>query len=351
MAAKPTYEELEKRVKELEREAARCRKAEEAVLESEERLRTVLDSIQTGVAVIDAENHVIVDVNPVAIELIGAPREKIVGHVCHKFVCPAEEGNCPITDLGQTVDKSERVLINAEGESIPVLKTVVPIILAGRRHILESFMDITDRKRAEEALEEREERLRAILNSVQAGIVTIDAESHKIVDVNPVAVKMIGIPKEQIIGRACNNFICPPEDGKCPITDLGQTIDQSERQLLIANGKTVPVLKTVASVFLDGRKHLIESFLDITERKRAEEERQRLIEKLQQALAEVKTLSGLLPICSSCKKIRDDKGYWNQIEAYIRDHSEAEFSHGICPECAKKLYPDLNIYDEKEQSS
>jgi transcriptional regulator with GAF, ATPase, and Fis domain len=75
------------------------------------------------------------------------------------------------------------------------------------------------------------------------------------------------------------------------------------------------------------------------ERKRVEEEREKLICELQDALAKIKTLRGLLPICSSCKKIRDDKGYWNQIEAYLRDHSEAEFSHGICPECLKKLYP------------
>ena len=69
--------------------------------------------------------------------------------------------------------------------------------------------------------------------------------------------------------------------------------------------------------------------------------------QLQKALDEVKILSGFLPICSSCKNIRDDKGYWNQIENYISKHSEAEFSHSICPECAKKLYPDLQIHDEK----
>ena len=62
--------------------------------------------------------------------------------------------------------------------------------------------------------------------------------------------------------------------------------------------------------------------------------------ELRQALSEVKTLSGFLPICASCKKIRDDNGYWNQIEAYISEHSDAEFSHGICPECAEKLYPE-----------
>jgi uncharacterized protein with PIN domain len=86
--------------------------------------------------------------------------------------------------------------------------------------------------------------------------------------------------------------------------------------------------------------------LEIAERKRAEIERDNFIKKLRKALDEVKTLSGLFPICSYCKKIRDDKGYWNQIETYIRDHSEAEFSHSICEECAKKYYPELDIYDD-----
>ena len=77
--------------------------------------------------------------------------------------------------------------------------------------------------------------------------------------------------------------------------------------------------------------------------KQADQEKSDIIARLHKALAEVKTLSGFLPICASCKKIRDDKGYWNQIEAYITEHSEAEFSHGICPECCKKLYPDFQV--------
>lgn len=80
------------------------------------------------------------------------------------------------------------------------------------------------------------------------------------------------------------------------------------------------------------------------ERKRIDTEREKLISDLQSALTEVKTLSGLLPICSSCKKIRNDNGYWQQIEGYIHEHSGAQFTHGICPECAKKLYPDMDIY-------
>lgn len=83
---------------------------------------------------------------------------------------------------------------------------------------------------------------------------------------------------------------------------------------------------------------IIETFQEITARRQLEEEREKLITRLQTAMAKVRTLSGFLPICASCKKIRDDKGYWTQIESYIKNHSEAEFSHSICPDCAEKLY-------------
>lgn len=80
---------------------------------------------------------------------------------------------------------------------------------------------------------------------------------------------------------------------------------------------------------------------DIVERKKLYDQREELIHELEDALAKVNTLSGFLPICSSCKKIRDDKGYWQQLEAYLGKHSGTEFSHSICPECTRKLYPEL----------
>jgi hypothetical protein len=93
---------------------------------------------------------------------------------------------------------------------------------------------------------------------------------------------------------------------------------------------------------------------DETARKKAEEDLQlkaleleKSNQELQTLLDNVKTLRGLLPICASCKKIRDDKGYWNQIENYISDRSEVDFSHGICPDCAKELYPGIGLYDKK----
>ena len=82
---------------------------------------------------------------------------------------------------------------------------------------------------------------------------------------------------------------------------------------------------------------------NITKRKLAEDALKKERDKLMKALKEIKTLSGLLPICASCKKIRDDKGYWNQMEGYIQQHSDAQFSHGMCPDCAKKMYPYLDI--------
>ncbi|MCP3943703.1 MAG: HAMP domain-containing protein [Desulfobacteraceae bacterium] len=83
---------------------------------------------------------------------------------------------------------------------------------------------------------------------------------------------------------------------------------------------------------------------EIKLRKKTEDERESFIQKLEHALNEIKTLSGLLPICANCKKVRDDKGYWNQIESYIQQHSEAKFSHGMCPECADRLYGDQEWY-------
>ncbi|MBI5102436.1 MAG: GAF domain-containing protein [Nitrospirae bacterium] len=97
---------------------------------------------------------------------------------------------------------------------------------------------------------------------------------------------------------------------------------------------------------VDALKILAEIFLTALERKKTEDERTGLIADLKSALSEISTLRGILPICASCKKIRDDAGYWNQIESYITAHSDATFSHGICPECAVKLYPEL--YGEKK---
>jgi len=135
----------------------------------------------------------------------------------------------------------------------------------------ELSQEITERKQAEEFLKESENELKTIMNSVQARIMIIDAESFKIVDVNPVAAEMIGSPKEQIVGETCYKFVCPHEKGKCPVGETGKTADRSEGELLTANSKTIPVIKSVNLIMMKDRRYFIESFMDISERKQLEE--------------------------------------------------------------------------------
>jgi len=117
--------------------------------------------------------------------------------------------------------------------------------------------------------------------------------------------------------------------------DITEKKQKMERLLL---SSFVIVIVLALSLLIISATNVVKEKKRLIERKRAEDEREKLIEKLQYAIAKVRTLSGLLPICSSCKKIRDDKGYWNQLETYILDHSEAEFTHGFCPDCMKNLY-------------
>lgn len=126
-----------------------------------------------------------------------------------------------------------------------------------------------------------------------------------------------------------------------------ETTEEIEVRVPLPSGDTY-YLTTVKPIFNDSGtvETVICTSKNITKRKLAEIALKEKHEKLIKAMDEIKVLSGLLPICSSCNKIRDDNGYWNQIEAFIQEHSEAKFSHSICKECVKKLYPDLDICGE-----
>ena len=171
-ALQKAYDELEKRIEEqsaelsrantlLKRRGAHRTQAEKALRDSEECLKTILDYIQAGIVVIDAVTHKIVDANPAAIKMIGAPKDEIIGHVCHKYICTAEKGMCPITDLGQKIDNSEHILLKANGEKVPILKTVTPILLSGQAHLLDIFIDITEKKKLEAQFQQAQ-RMEAI---------------------------------------------------------------------------------------------------------------------------------------------------------------------------------------------
>ena len=121
----------------------------------------------------------------------------------------------------------------------------------------------------------------------------------------------------------------------------GQSVDRELEDTILSRHLSIqirPIAARKNGLRIKAQSFAVAIFGDITRRKRIERERERLIHELQEALANIKRLRGLLPMCASCKKIRDDKGYWNELEAYISEHSEAEFTHGLCPDCMKKLY-------------
>jgi PAS domain S-box-containing protein len=124
-----------------------------------ESARDILDNIQFGTMLIDPKTHEIVQVNNRAAEMIGRPASEIIGHICHEFVCPTLKGKCPITDLGLEVNLLERILLNADGHKVPILKSVNRVKVAGKEFLLESFVDITENKEREQELKDKQRML------------------------------------------------------------------------------------------------------------------------------------------------------------------------------------------------
>jgi PAS domain S-box-containing protein len=121
--------------------------------------------------------------------------------------------------------------------------------------------DITERKVTELALQDSEQRFRKLFESIQVGVVLVDAQTRAVVDANTVALTMMGREREDVLGRVCHSFLCPAQEGQCPVLDGGQCVDNSERVLLDAKGRAVPVVKSVTSIDYFGREILLESFL------------------------------------------------------------------------------------------
>jgi PAS domain S-box-containing protein len=203
-----------------------------------------------------------------------------------------------------------------------------------------------ERVRVEEALRESERRYRHMIESASEVVYTTDARG-RFTYVNPPASILTEYPEDQLIGRYFTELVAPEWKQRVKrfyLKQFAKRVPETslEFPMVTMSGKVKWVEQSVTLQIEGGNVVGFQAIgRDISKRREIQEEREQLIVELQQALTNVKTLSGLLPICASCKKIRDDKGYWNQIETYIREHSGVDFSHGICPECVKTLYPGL----------
>jgi len=249
------------------------RKREEALGASEDYLKAILSSIFTGVLVIDAETHEIMDVNSNALEAIGASREHVIGRVCHNFICPAQKGKCPISDLGQTVDKSERVLLRADGGRIPILKTVVTMTWKGHKYMVESFVDITERKKVERALRENQEKFKQLfMDSPEAAVYT--EPDSRISDVNPRFTDLFGYSLDEVKGKNINDVVVQNDK-----IEEAEMLDRASLEGCLyhetvrkrKDGSSFPVSISVAPITFEGKTiGSVGLYRDITERKRYE---------------------------------------------------------------------------------
>jgi len=212
--------------------------------------------------------------------------------------------------------------------------------------------DITDKKLVERALQESEEKYKLLAENSADVIYKLNLENEQCTYASPAVEAMFGYTVKESLSLKAQDMLT----GESYVEQRDKLIESIEGgyrnpvalelEVIRKDGSTLPV-EINANFLFDEHGNPVEILgvaRDITERKQAENKLLAEKNKLEDALAEIKKLSGLLPICASCKNIRDDKGYWNQIETYIKEHSEAEFTHSICPQCAKKLYPDLDFH-------
>lgn len=262
-----------------------------------------------------------------------------------------------ITEYNRFIAKlrNDKVVINFESEFKKRNNELIIVSMNARLNVffgneyIEFFLqDITERKKNEEelikhrehledlvkkrtieiekahqSLIDSEERFRSLSEASFEGIVII--EGSKIIEANDTIATMVGYKLSDLMGMSVERFICPDDKVNVKSKIMSGHEKPLESTCLKKDGSTFPVEIHARKFIYKGRQVRVLAIRDISEKLKAE--------------TEINKLRGILPICASCKKIRDDQGYWNQIEAYIQEHSDAEFTHGICPNCAKKLYP------------
>lgn len=205
-----------------------------------------------------------------------------------------------------------------------------------------SMLDLTVRKAAEIKLAESEALFRATVNAMNEGMIIRDMNAQPVF-INPKMLELTGYDETSMLEMNFEDLYTEESLPKV-LEGFSETLETGrpgvyEVQMNRKGGGTIDILLSGSRLKVgDDSKKTVAIFTDISNIKRLEKEREDIIAQLQEALDSIKTLSGLVPICASCKKIRDDTGYWNQIEHYIEKHSDAQFSHGVCPDCADQIY-------------
>jgi PAS domain S-box-containing protein len=255
-------------------------------------LSTTLRSIGDAVITADVDGR-ITRMNPVAESLTGWTTREAVGRplvdVFHAVDARTHEPIVPPTgpllqEGGTATVADDTILTARDGAERHVVNTTAPISNGNGRiqGTVLVFHDMTAEYDVREELRESESLHRELMKNLPAGIVIIDPDTRVIENINPYAAALFGAPEDQIVGNRCHAFLCPAEERACPICDLNQTVDNSERVMLRANGSRIPILKSVKRIQVRGRDKLLECFVNISAHKRMEDDLQRAKQALEQ---------------------------------------------------------------------
>ncbi len=348
------------------RDITERKKIQDALKESEKNYRLLIENNPAGILIYSPAGRIIM-ANKRALEDLETTEDRLVGKLASLTdlklfrpdgkplpqnehpVMKAIIGNAPVNDVVIGVSSLQRenivwLVVNAEPQWDE----------AGRlSRVIASFFNVTRRIKAEAALKSSEAKYRFLTEKMTDIVWTVDRNLN-FTYVSPSIEKALGYPPEAFARLRAEDILTEESFRQVMeliVVELARNREPSpEADRFVAfettyrhqNGSMV-WFHNVASAIRD-EQGVITGFhgvsRNVSDQKQAAAEREELIAELKQALAEVKTLSGMLPICAHCKKIRDDQGYWNQMETYITKHSEALFSHCICPDCATKIYPD-----------
>lgn len=226
------------------------------------------------------------------------------------------------------------------------LENLVPLLYQLLLILLTYSLYLMVNKRLLISIENEEEKFSRAFHCAPYAIILTRFSDGKIVEVNDAFVNTTGYARPEVLGETTLGIhFWHSEDSRNKIiSELSRngSVRDLETQFRTKSGEMRTSLISAVFININNERSILSSIVDITERKRMEDERKQLITELRDALANVKTLSGLLPICSYCKRIRNDEGYWQKIEAYIRQRSEAQFSHGVCPDCYGRVKAEMN---------
>jgi PAS domain S-box-containing protein len=257
-------------------------------------------------------------------------------------------------------DASEQDQYHDAGRLLIIGSVVAAMLLLVATY--QANRELAFRRRAEAKLKETLLVQNAILGSADYGIVASDQEGT-VQAFNPAAERLLGYSATEVIGKATPMLWRDPLEVAERAENLSRKlgipvrptfevivkkvqsdmIDEGEWTFIRKDGSRFPSLFVVTPLADEAGNTVgyVGIFRDISEQKKSELEREELITELKKTLAHVKTLSGLIPICAWCKSVRSDTGYWQSVEQYVRKHSDASFSHGMCPSCAEKFKNDI----------